>query len=473
MSLPIFSPSQIKTWQECPSKWGYEYLAGKRSPPTGATTLGTETHKKLEDYLRGGKPFATAGPAATLALSLLKLTPSPRHPGLKVEHPFQILLAPGAARGFMDVFIPLPQPALLPKDYPFSHRVPVVLDHKTTSNVERYAKTVEDLKSDPQAIIYGLAARAEMARSAVRSGAKRAYVTDYEDVDLVWNYTQTKGATKVQSTRLRQSLATLQDGLRTLRPTLEAIGEVYARVKRDEGHLTDVEGLSYSLGACSNYGGCPHRSYCHAHGGTDTAPQLKRIGATKVDPTIKAKLAALNAANAAKRAAPPVPPPLTELTEAQTKDLFKELVSEEDARLLAKYTQPSLGGNDVAAQAIFKELTGAPNASAGPSAEPKPASLLDTGIDTGVSPDLFGGSTSVIPPDARPNVSPSDPVSPVPEPAKKKKASKTVITGPKANDPAFQIALLNAAGAFIAEGELEASIHLLSAVVALRKVVTE
>ena len=52
------SPSQLKTAFHsetgCIRKWAFNKIEGQRSPPTAATTLGTNVHAVAEDYLNLG-----------------------------------------------------------------------------------------------------------------------------------------------------------------------------------------------------------------------------------------------------------------------------------------------------------------------------------------------------------------------------------------------------------------------------------
>ena len=47
-----FSPSQLATFLECPRKWAWKYVAGKRTPANASAGLGTLIHKLLEQYLK-------------------------------------------------------------------------------------------------------------------------------------------------------------------------------------------------------------------------------------------------------------------------------------------------------------------------------------------------------------------------------------------------------------------------------------
>jgi hypothetical protein len=188
-------------------------------------------------------------PAHAAAKRLLPILPSPMHPDLHVEHAFRLLLPPGAARGYIDLLIPQPVLKYMPTG-DWSPKRPVVIDHKTTSNLF-YAKTSEELRTDPQAILYGLEARVHVSRE------RKQKVSDIPEVDLQWGYTSTRGPAEVRPVRLRQSLPILEDGLGPLLDDARAMAAGLAH-----GVTKDLE---YDLRACEAFGGCPYRLRCDAY----------------------------------------------------------------------------------------------------------------------------------------------------------------------------------------------------------------
>jgi hypothetical protein len=116
-------------------------------------------------------------------------------------------------------------------------------DHKTTSDLQ-WAKTPEDLLTDPQAVIY----------------AKNEGDTD---VDLLWIYYQTK--------KTRKSLPVLQTLTRdhtslqfaNLELTTHKMRVMVDESRKAEGEVVEyVRTLPYNSEACNAFGGCPYRHLC-------------------------------------------------------------------------------------------------------------------------------------------------------------------------------------------------------------------
>lgn len=338
------SASQIATWRACPTKWGFQYLDGIRPPEGAAAALGTKIHGQLESYFLGQEQ-----PQDERALALLQHLPQP-HPDLRVEHPWALILPAGnttvLARGYMDLLW-------------LSSATVAVLDHKTTSNL-RWAKSETDLLTDPQAILYGLAARHE---------SKTRYGHFPEFVDLQWTYAQTRGyrppLPPTKPVRIRQSLTVLEDGLTGVcadAAQMVAANEQGAKAK-------DLVG---SRDACEAFGGCPFRQQC-PHYGVLTAFHKAQY---EEKPTMNSELLARLARLAGENIAPPTEAPAP-------------------APVAAETPAPA----PVAAE---------------PSREPEMAPFDTSGLDEPLPENASG----VLPPDARANVSPLDP--PLP-PAKEKR----------------------------------------------------
>lgn len=350
-----FSASAINTWSGCKMKYGHGYFDGLRPEGNASAKRGQQIHREIEDWLT--KKIV---PADATAKRLLPLNPLPTHPGLRVEHPFRILFKQGAARGFIDLLVSNPILSKMPKG-PWRPLVPVIFDQKSTGRME-FAKTSEDLRTDPQAILYGVEARRVVAME------RKIKVVDVPEVDLCWNY----GSTKTKETRpvhLRQSLAILEDGLG---PLLETVSEMAASVG------TPTKDLDYDLRECDRYGGCAHRSYCPAHQSylfgsvrNDSFPAASDAPNPETNPERTPKMANDVMAKLRKLGAQPAKPPPPEVLEE----------------------------NPPAKTASDQKVTPEPDL-------PKPdvAVLDEKPIPPGTSP--------VNPPDAAPNVSPEDPPAP-------------------------------------------------------------
>jgi hypothetical protein len=122
-----------------------------------------------------------------------------------------------------------------------------IYDHKTTTNVKRYAKTEDDLKTDPQTIIYGMAYR--VANPSV-----------VDDITLQWTYVERSNPkTKLPHTkqvRLKQSLTDLENGLKVISPIVERIYQIRTKA---QAKAVDVEP---NVASCDKFNGCPYRALC-------------------------------------------------------------------------------------------------------------------------------------------------------------------------------------------------------------------
>lgn len=238
----VFSPTQISTFLECARKWAWKRIEKVYEPPAPSAALGTETHGILERYLGEGEmPDHVAHPvAAKVASAGLHLLPAPKTPGMRLEQAFcfKSLRTGFVYRGLKDIEL---APGVVVPSLELGGLAPGVIDHKTTSSIESYAKKPEDLLFDPQATIYAI-------DSMVRFDARAT--------DLRWIYYQTKGAnrSKVTAQRLEQTHASrVFDEIETV--AAEAATALVTGKKPLD--------LEPNPSACSAYGGCPHRHRCN------------------------------------------------------------------------------------------------------------------------------------------------------------------------------------------------------------------
>jgi hypothetical protein len=237
-----YSASQIKLFRDCPRKWAYAYVFGRKTDAGAGAALGTEIHSQLEAWLT--KKII---PEHTAAKALLVHLPHP-HEKLHVEHAFSLLTKSGVARGFIDVLVTDSEGLVLPEHLKSYPRLPIVIDHKSTADI-KYALSATDLEHDPQAILYGLEARVQ------------AKTTD--DVILNWGYTQTRGKAATKAVHLRQTQSMFEDGFLRI---LEDAGQMSAIMASDCTELS----VPFDTDACDDYGGCPHREVCPAYSARGT-----------------------------------------------------------------------------------------------------------------------------------------------------------------------------------------------------------
>lgn len=264
-----FSASQVSKWRGCPRAWGYSYIDNRKTPAGPGAALGSQVHKELENWLT-----EKVVPDSQIARALTPLLPHPDHKDLLVEQPIRVLFPVGAARGFIDLLVLKPKPEFWPVGWEWSPDIPVVVDHKTTKDIQSYALTEDGLKSDVQAILYGIAARVEISRK------RGCALSDVPEVDLSWGYTKTAGSRQVRAVRVRQSLALVEEHL----PPILAVA---ADIRAAKTHAI-TEDLPANLDHCGAYGGCSYKDDCSAY--------KTRIFANpwaSVDPTVANELVSL------------------------------------------------------------------------------------------------------------------------------------------------------------------------------------
>lgn len=255
--VPI-SASQLTTFATCRRLWAYDKLDGVERPETDATNEGHAIHAEVEAYFKHG-----TAPERPEAKALLALCP-PRAPHLVAEAEFT-LAWPGEdalVRGKIDLVDPTQH---------------LVLDHKTTSNIDRYAKTREDLELDAQAVLYGLAYRARFH--------------NIPEVKLQWNYVKREQprnrAPKTLPVDLVQTIPMLEAGLHHWAPVVTDLVQIAKRLPK----AIDVPASPGD--ACFKYGGCHYRDRCPDYAGN------RKKETPPVNPSVLAHLARLGAATPA------------------------------------------------------------------------------------------------------------------------------------------------------------------------------
>lgn len=253
------SASQIKRFRECASAWMLESVLGFPRRETAATRAGKAMHAELEEYLRDGKP---PGALASVGLAYL---PTPPIDAELVEVPFAI-----KARGLVPIVGKID---LVDPDRPST-----LIDHKSTSSISKYGRSEEELRTDPQAILYAVATAPVFA--ALAGGPPPApsapYTTPerpgrdvevYPGVELALDalehlpdgirfehvYYQTsplrgdRSAVTLSPEDIRAGWTSLEDTVRAMMRTATI------------AHVSEVP---HNLEACGKYGGCQFRKLC-------------------------------------------------------------------------------------------------------------------------------------------------------------------------------------------------------------------
>lgn len=229
------SPSQIGTYLDCQRKWAWAKIDKISAPPHASAALGSATHSVLETYLEGGGlVFDPLAPhIGNIAQSGIHFLPEPNAPGLAIETAFKFPGPPGVQyNGRIDFLV---APGFGPGG------IPLIGDHKTTSGLQ-WAKTADDLREDPQGVIYG-------------AYAFRAFPL-VEHVDLRWVYYQTKKPYRAHKVELRWSREENSKALEIIDLTA---GQIAAKSRTVQTALD----LPATPSACEKFGGCPYRGRCN------------------------------------------------------------------------------------------------------------------------------------------------------------------------------------------------------------------
>ena len=268
------SPSQIKTWRTCQRKWYLEKVKGHRQASTPAQQLGTDVHELLEHYVEYGKllPDNFAGQIAKAALPMV-------NPDAKCEHQFTLnLVGDIVATGRID----------------FTN-VGVIEDLKTTSSM-RYAKTSEELKTDPQAVMYLWAAQNDDALAFFGPIHKFSHLI-----------VETKAPHAIRRVDCTLTTDEIEQGMEDIKKDATSMKIAAA---------TPLEDIGFNLDACRMYGGCHLHSICY-HDGVFETPKGKDNEVSSLLERLRAEKRAQSEGKASyvpKGPAAPEPEPMPEET---------------------------------------------------------------------------------------------------------------------------------------------------------------
>lgn len=252
-----YSASQIKTFSLCARKWHLDKWSSVPTPPAGAgAELGRAVHADIESFLlqKTSSLNDIAEPGREF-LTWLRDRPS-----LLVEHNINSDGVVGVIDAYSDG---------------------VVVDHKTSSDPEKWGLTSTQLESDLQMTIYA----AWVFRKE----------PDRQEITLVHAYY----GTKRQSFKLVKAKVSRERIERQYQSAL-------AFVKKNMAHLSTSEINSFEIAgdasACGAYGGCGYLNICNPNQGAQTMPTLEELIAKRKTPT-----AEVVAPEAPSRETPPAP----------------------------------------------------------------------------------------------------------------------------------------------------------------------
>lgn len=257
------SPSQVSIFADCQRKWGWQYLEGIRPPQAASAALGERVHAILEEYLKAGVVPDTE--------ETLILGDKVYHPGKIAEQGLHLLPSPGPHLTIEHAFSHKGWNGRI--DLAYMGEVPVISDHKTSTDPKLWGKSEEDLREDVQALVY-----AKFALDA----------SGYQEVDLIWNYFQTRPPFKPRQSKVRLNVLEVDAALA---PWNELAAEVEGLKKR-KGQIGALD-LTPNVHACQKFGGCAFKNNCNLQ------PEEQLRGFMSQNQTMAEKMAAMKAAKAA------------------------------------------------------------------------------------------------------------------------------------------------------------------------------
>ena len=237
--VTVVSPSQINTAQQCWRKWAFQYIQGKRDPSGRGAAFGGVVHERHEAYLGSGvvptreetwtfrDHIVTASDATRILRTISdSQLDKPMYPGRVMLNMMPKDIYPAPKSGYVEKhFVYKRTPVIWYQglidwhSYDRATRRLKIIDHKTSSNPQRYGLRTEapepdddiqhgQLRADKQAVIY---ARAGLNMYQDSNGGPEA-------VDLYWNYGKSDGVTKHSY---------------VAEAHYDNVGEVYARFEND------------------------------------------------------------------------------------------------------------------------------------------------------------------------------------------------------------------------------------------------
>jgi len=223
------SASQFKTFSLCQRKWYIEKCTDAPRPePSAAMLLGSAVHELLEEHVRDGVEIAADTKAGRIARTAIEYIPGGE---LQVELELRMESIDPPLIGFIDLYDTM------------DSSCPMVIDYKTTSSWD-WAKTEQQLTTDPQMIAYGQYALEQHPEA--------------DAVVVAHIQLKTRGAPESRLV----SVELTRDHVHSEWAKLVDLASTMKEVSR----IDDVEGVTPNLSACGAFGGCPYADTCAALG---------------------------------------------------------------------------------------------------------------------------------------------------------------------------------------------------------------
>ena len=246
--LPVYnvkkvSSSMIKTYKACQKKWYFKVFSGIPYETSAAAKLGSEVHLILQQYLDGDALKKEDFSEAAWNLSEWTILKG-NLPAVGACHTETKFRTKDGVQGEIDVII-------TPDEREKGKTNALIMDHKTTSSIERYGLSQEKLSTDIQAMIY--------AKHVLEM------LPEATEVDLCWHYMQTTSLKQelIEITVDREHVEMMFNTI--VRPFIEPMEKyLNAKVAPKED---DFEG---STSECKSYGGCEYLDHCNSALFTDS-----------------------------------------------------------------------------------------------------------------------------------------------------------------------------------------------------------
>lgn len=236
MILPYVSASQVESYKRCKRIWFQRYVLKQKEPTSAAMDRGKRVHTAVEQYLNTGLQPARDehgqhldAEAADIFLGGQDLYDDLM--GCMVEHEIRMPTYPGGPDwvGVIDSI--------------YTTETKIILrDTKTSSDIKRYSKSEEELRSNTQLIAY--------ATWALKQWPK------YHWIDIGHIYLQTR---KPHRGQLVSVVVSREHVEKCWQEELKIVKEMVAVAASG---VKDVNLIPPSLDACGMYGGCYFRSQC-------------------------------------------------------------------------------------------------------------------------------------------------------------------------------------------------------------------
>lgn len=231
------SASQLQTADDCMRKWYIDKILKVREPQTRAMRVGERVHQAIEDFVGEGKPLRDplAIPAKSFLFQLYLR--ARRKKDVYVERRFSRTYADIEIQGLIDVHV----------------GQDTIIDHKTTS-AKKWVKTPGELRQNIQAHTYAWAVFSEYP--------------EVDKVNITYNYLIKK---PTPHQKLVRTYITRDENNGFMQQKIFSLLQQMKTYAKSDA----PEHVPMTHSACSKFGGCPYRDFCHERKARDARTQSR------------------------------------------------------------------------------------------------------------------------------------------------------------------------------------------------------